>query len=367
MNGKDFYQVLGVKPEAAADEIKSAYRKLARKHHPDASGGDSVSEERFKEISEAYEVLSDAKKRSEYDQERAFYAQGGRPGGSQFRDFGGGGPGFQQDMDLGDIFDLFGAAGGARPGRAANKGADVAARVIVSFEDSMSGVSIPLSVAGRATCSTCGGSGAKPGTLPRTCPTCGGRGTVSQSQGLFAFSRPCPACQGRGTIVDEPCPTCQGVGAVHKTRKISVKVPAGVHDGATIRYRGKGEAGPPGGRVGDLLVTVKVEPHRLFKRKDANLLLDLPLTFSEAALGAEVRIPTLDGLIKLKIPSGTQEGKRFILRGKGAPRMRGKGQGDLVVTARIQVPSKLSGKEKELLAQLRELEKDEPRKHFEKE
>ncbi len=372
MNGKDYYQILGVKEAATDQEIKKAYRKLAREHHPDATAGDKKSEERFKEVSEAYDTLSDPTKRKEYDQQRAFARSGAGPGpgygGFQFRDFGPGGGSFRaQDLgDLGDIFDLFGGmGGGAQPRGRAQRGADLASTVNISFEDAMQGISVPLSMTGRATCTTCGGSGAKPGTLPKTCPTCGGRGTVSQNQGPFAFSRPCPQCQGKGTIVEEPCPTCHGSGTVNRTRKVTVKVPPGVGDGATVRYPGKGEAGPPGGRPGDLLLTVNVQPHKFFKRRDADILLDLPLTYTEAVLGTQVQIPTLDGKITLKVPSGTPDGKKFRLKGRGAPRLNKKGKGDMLVTAHIAVPPKVSGKEKELLEKLAELGKQDPRQVFE--
>ncbi len=373
MNGKDYYQILGVKENATEQDIKKAYRKLAREHHPDATSGDKSSEERFKEISEAYDTLSDPAKRREYDQQRAFVRQGGMggPGGYQFYDFGpgrGGGTFRAENLgDLGDLFDLFGGLGGgtATRGRAARKGADLASVVNVSFDDAMQGISVPLTLSGRANCSTCGGSGAKPGTLPKTCPTCGGRGTVSQNQGPFAFSRPCPQCGGKGTIVEQPCPTCRGSGVVQKTRKVNVKIPPGVNDGATIRYPGKGEAGPPGGRPGDLLLTVNVQPHKFFKRREADILLDLPLTYSEAVLGTQVQIPTLDGKLTLKIPAGTPDGKKFRLRGRGAPRLNKKGKGDMLVTAHIDVPPKVSSKEKELLEKLAEMSKQNPRKIFE--
>ncbi len=375
VNGsKDFYQILGVKENATEQEIKKAYRKLAREHHPDATAGDKKSEERFKEISEAYDTLSDSTKRREYDDERAFARPGGMggpggPGGFQFRDFGGGRGGTFRAQDLGnlgDIFDLFGGmGGGAAQGARPRRGADLGSQVNISFDDAMQGVSLPLVLSGRATCPTCGGSGAKPGTLPKTCPTCGGRGTVSQNQGPFAFSRPCPQCQGKGTVVEEPCPTCHGSGVVNRTRKVTVKIPPGVSDGETIRYPGKGEAGPPGGKQGDLLLTVNVQPHKFFKRRNADILLDLPLTYPEAVLGTQVQVPTLDGKVTLKIPPGTADGKKFRLKGRGARRLNKKGNGDMLVTAHIVVPPKASGKEKELLEKLRDLQKQDPRKIFE--
>ncbi len=372
MNGKDYYKILGVSRGASEKEIKDAYRKLARKYHPDANPGNKEAEERFKEIAEAYEVLSDPQKRKEYDSGGMFMGSPGGAGG--FRDFGGGRAytfrsGDLGDLgDLGDIFNLFsglgaGAGGGRR--RAARKGEDVRTSVQISFEDSLRGVSVPVSMRGHVACPTCKGSGAKPGTLPRTCDTCQGRGTVSQNQGLFAFSRACPKCGGRGTVIDQPCSACGGSGSVEETRRITIKIPPGVKEGQSIRFAGKGEMGPPGSAPGDLYVKVNVRPHPYFRRKDNDIYLDLPLTFTEAALGTTVEIPTpLDGRVKLKVPAGTQEGHRFRIKGKGAPQTRGNGRGNLYAVARIQVPRKLSAKEKELLQKLKELEKEDPRRHL---
>ncbi|MEJ5186886.1 MAG: molecular chaperone DnaJ [Candidatus Geothermincolales bacterium] len=367
MNGyKDYYSILGVSRDASQKEIRDAYRRLARKYHPDANPGNKEAEEKFKEISEAYEVLSNPQKRKEYDEGRMFAGAGGHGFG-----FTGFRPGYRTytftgdlgDLGgLGDLFDLFsgfGATTGRR--RESRKGRDIHADVTVSFEDSINGVTVPLTISGRAVCSTCGGSGSRPGTLPKTCPTCGGRGTVSHDQGLFAFSRPCPACGGRGTVIENPCPTCAGSGAVDRVRTIKVKIPAGIKDGGKVRFPGKGEAGPLGGTPGDLYVTVHVKPHKFFKRSNGDILLDLPLTFPEAALGTTVEIPTIDGKVKLKIPAGTSDGKKFRLRGKGAPKPKGGGHGDMIVTAHVVVPKKLSAKEKELIQQLKELEKENPR------
>ena len=378
MNGaKDYYKILGVDKKASDKEIKDAYRKLARQYHPDANQGDKGSEEKFKEVSEAYEVLSNADKRKQYDTGGMFGGAGGPgPGFGPF-DFGGYGsrPGsrshtYSGDMgdlgDLGDIFNLFGGMGqGTGRRRETRKGRDLQTGVTTSFDEALAGISIPLTVTGKSVCPTCGGSGAKPGTLPRTCPNCGGRGSVSQNQGPFAFSRPCPACGGRGTVIEDPCETCRGAGAVEMPRSIKVKIPAGINDGGKVRFPGKGEAGPLGGAPGDLYVNVHVKPHRFFKRKDSDILLDLPVTFPEAAMGTTIEVPTVIGKVKLKVPAGTSDGRKFRLRGKGAPKLKGKGHGDMIVTARVVVPKKMTAKEKELVKKLQELEKEDPRAFLE--
>lgn len=375
VNGsKDYYKTLGVDKKASEKEIKDAYRKLARKYHPDANPGNKQSEEKFKEVSEAYEVLSNDEKRKQYDSGGMFAGAGGPgPGFGPF-DFGsaGGRPGsrsytYSGDLgDLGDLFNLFGGGGmgagtGRRSRRETHKGRDLQTDVTISFDEALSGITIPLTVSGKSACPTCKGSGAKPGTLPKTCPTCGGRGSVSQNQGPFAFSRPCPACGGRGTIVEDPCETCRGSGVVEMPRNIKVKIPAGIKDGGKVRFPGKGEAGPLGGAPGDLYVKVHVKPHKYFMRKNGNIHLDLPVTFPEAALGTTVEVPTINGKVKLKIPAGTSDGKKFRLRGKGAPKPKGKGHGDMIVTARIVVPKKMTAKEKELVKKLQEMEKKDPR------
>jgi molecular chaperone DnaJ len=355
---KDYYAVLGVSKDASQADVKKAYRKLAQEHHPDANAGNKAAEERFKEISSAYDVLGNADKRKEYDRVRQMAGSGFRFGGP-----GGGGVRFE-DMGfdvggLGDIFDLFGGgrAGGSRRAR---RGADLTAEVRVSFEDAMGGTTVPLRLSGAAPCATCGGSGAKPGTQVRTCPECSGSGSVAVDQGFFSLARPCPRCGGRGQVIDDPCQTCRGTGSTTATRTLRVKIPPGVEDGARIRLSARGEPGPPGGAPGDLYVTVRVESHRFFGRRGPDLTLILPITFPEAALGANVQVPTLNGAVTLKVPAGTAVGRTFRVRGKGAPKRAG-GRGDLLVTVQVQVPSKLSKQERQLLKQFQEAHGESPR------
>ena len=353
---KDYYQVLGVPKNASAAEIKKAYRKLAQQNHPDTNPGNKEAEDRFKEISAAYDVLGDEDKRKQYDQVREMAASGfgagGFPGGGRVR--------FEDLGDLGDLFGgLFGGAG-ARGAQRSTRGADLETTVTVGFDEAMSGTTVPVRIQGPAPCETCHGSGAAPGTSPITCPRCGGSGAVAVNQGPFQMSQTCPNCHGSGRVVETPCPTCGGTGSRRRTRSFQVKIPAGVHDAARIRLAGRGEPGPAGGQAGDLYVRVRVRPHAFFGRKGPDLTLDLPVTYAEAALGAEVHVPTLNGPVTMKVPAGTPNGKTFRLKGKGSPKRSG--HGDLLVTARIEVPRKLSKPEKELLRQLRETEKESPRR-----
>ena len=357
---KDYYQVLGVAKNATAAEIKKAYRKLAQQHHPDANPGNAEAEERFKEISAAHDVIGDEDKRKQYDQVRDMAAAGYGAGGSGG---GGGFPGGVRFEDLGDLGDLFGGLfGGAGRGSRARsaRGADLETTVTVAFDDAMSGTTVPVRIQGPAPCETCHGSGAAPGTSASTCSRCGGSGAVAVNQGLFQMSQTCPVCHGSGRVVETPCPTCGGIGSRRRTRSFQVKVPAGVNDGARIRLAGRGEPGSAGGQPGDLFVRVRVQQHAFFGRAGHDLTLELPVTYPEAALGAEVRVPTLNGPITMKVPAGTPNGKTFRLKGKGAPK-RG-GHGDLLVTTRIEVPRKLSRPEKDLLKRLRETEKGSPRR-----
>lgn len=363
---KDYYQVLGVAKNASAAEIKKAYRKLAQKFHPDTHPGNDAAEERFKEISAAHDVIGDPDKRKRYDEVRDMAASGfGSGGGFAGGGYPGGGATYQQVNveDVGDLFGgLFGGAGrrGAG-GRAARpqRGADLETDVRIPFEDAMSGTTVPVKISGPAVCSTCHGSGAAPGTSPVKCPRCGGAGEVAVDQGFFSMAQPCPQCRGNGRIVETPCPTCHGTGAQRRTRSMQVKVPAGVKDGARIRLAGRGEPGPAGGRPGDLFVRVNVVADDTFGRRGDDLTVELPVSFPEAALGAHVQVPTLNGPVTLKVPAGTPTGKTFRVRGKGAPKKSG--HGDLLVTVKVDVPSTLSRDQKSLLKQLQETQKGSPR------
>jgi molecular chaperone DnaJ len=365
---KDFYEALGVPKNATAAEIKKAYRKLAQKHHPDANAGDPKAEERFKEVSAAYDVLGDEEKRAAYDRVREMGAGGFGAGfpGAGGAGFEGAPGGFRYEtVDIGDLSDLFGGMFGGSRGRARRpqtrqrRGADLETDVRLSFDDAISGVTIPVTLDGPAVCTTCHGSGAAPGTQPVVCATCGGSGQVAVNQGFFQMEQTCPTCSGSGRTIETPCPTCHGTGAVRRSRTVKVKVPAGVKDGARIRVPGRGEPGGPGGQPGDLYVRVQVGEHPVFGRKGDNLTVDLPLSYPEAALGANVKVPTLNGPVTLKVPAGTPSGKTFRVKGKGAPK-RG-GHGDLLVTVNVDVPKKLSKREKELLAELRDAGTTSPR------
>src|SRR4051794_13668499 len=358
MAQQDLYKVLGVDKKASQDEIKKAYRKLARRYHPDTNK-DAGAEERFKEISHAYDVLGDADKRKHYDQARlnpfAGAFRGGGPAGG-----GAAGGGF----DVGGFSDilnnLFGGRGGgaAGPGTQARprpeKGRDLEAEVSITFDQAVDGAQVPLSVAASSTCTTCAGTGAKPGTSPRVCPRCQGRGIESQGQGLFSISQPCSQCGGAGTVIDDPCPTCQGTGAVRTVKRYRVNIPAGVKDGSRVRLAGKGEPGRRGGPPGDLYVITRVQASPVFIPKGDNVEVEVPLTIPEAIRGAEIEVPTLHGRKKLRVPAGTQHGTVQRLRGEGPPKLGGKGRGDIHYRFVIDVPSSLSTEQE---AAVDELEK----------
>jgi molecular chaperone DnaJ len=353
---RNLYEVLGVDKGASAEEIKKAYRKLARQHHPDKNPGDKEAEERFKEVQAAYDVLSDPEKRQQYD---AWGSPGGRPqygpGGSFTFDFG----------DFGDLGDLLGGLFGRQAGprtQRGRRGTDVEVSVNLSFEDALHGLETTIPVSLESSCSECGGSGARKGTAPTTCPQCGGRGVVSEAQGLFALSQPCPRCRGNGTVIEDPCPRCRGTGRERRTRRFKVKIPAGAKDGTRIRLRGKGEAGYGGGPAGDLYVVTRVAPSKLYRRRgEADLEIEVPVTYPEAALGATVEVPTPDGRVSLKVPAGTQEGKLLRIKGHGAPKLKGSGRGDLIARVHVTVPAKLSKQEREAIEQLREVTREQPR------
>ncbi|MBU4556272.1 MAG: molecular chaperone DnaJ [Actinobacteria bacterium] len=366
--GKDYYDILGVKRDASADEIKKAFRRLARKHHPDTGG----SEDKFKELNEAYEVLSDTEKRSQYDQYGQYFGGNappgaGRsgPGAGQGQSYGYGG----QPADLGDLFgDIFGGGGfggGRSRGPAPRRGRDLSYEVTIDFDEALVGMSTKVDVQRAEKCQTCSGTGAKPGTGRVSCKTCKGSGHVSQGGGMFAISRPCPRCNGEGTVLESPCASCKGKGRVLRVKPITVNIPPGVTDGGKLRFKGKGEPGEHGAPAGDLFVITHVRKHAYYTREGADVMLDLPVAFTEAALGTEVTIPTPGGQkVKLKVAPGTQDGKVFRLAGKGAPKLKGKGNGDLKVRIKVMVPTELSGKGKEILQQFAQEHAEELRAHI---
>ena len=351
MAKQDYYEILGVPKTAEEREIKKAYKRLAMKFHPDRNQGDKEAEAKFKEIKEAYEVLTDAQKRAAYDQYgHAAFEQGGMGGGG----FGGGG--FGGGADFSDIFgDVFGDIfGGGRGRQRAARGADLRYNMDLTLEEAVRGVTKEIRIPTLEECDVCHGSGAKAGTQPQTCPTCHGSGQVQMRQGFFAVQQACPHCHGRGTLIKDPCTKCHGHGRVEKTKTLSVKIPAGVDTGDRIRLAGEGEAVEHGAPAGDLYVQVQVKQHAIFEREGNNLYCEVPINFAMAALGGEIEVPTLDGRVNLKIPGETQTGKLFRMRGKGVKSVRGGAQGDLLCRVVVETPVGLNDKQKQLLKELQE-------------
>jgi molecular chaperone DnaJ len=356
---KDFYGELGVSKTATHDDIKKAYRKLARANHPDSNPGDSAKHEKFKAVAEAYDVVGDQEKRKKYDEVRSLYGGGGFRGGFPGGTSGDGGAGFDlgdllrdRAGGFGDLFgDIFGSRGRTQTRTRPVRGADVETNATISFTDALNGVTIGLRLTSDAPCPDCHGTGGKPGTQPKICPECEGAGfVVNSTGGGFSINETCPRCGGRQLVYDEPCPTCHGSGRGTSARSIQARIPAGVKDGQRIRLRGKGGAGENGGSPGDLFVTVKVTPHRLFGRKADNLTLDVPVSFDELALGAEIKVPTLGGnAVTLKIPAGTPNGRTFRVRGRGATKKDGT-KGDLLATVQVQVPARLNDAARDAIA-----------------
>lgn len=361
---RDYYEVLGVQKGASDDELKKAFRREAKKYHPDLHPGDKVAEEKFKEINEAYEVLSDSDKRSRYDQfghagVDSNYSAGGAGG------FGG--------FDFGDIFgDIFGGGfggfGGGSRRNGPRRGNDVQYTVEVSFEEAAFGCKKNINITKQENCPTCGGSGAKPGTSPTACQRCGGSGQVQTQHrtplGYMTNVSTCPECNGKGKIVKEPCRECRGNGRVRRNKTIEIDIPAGIDHGQTMQLSGQGEPGQNGGPSGDLLITVKIRKHPIFRREDFDVYIDMPITFVQAALGATLKVPTLDGAVEYDIPEGTQTSTCFRLRGKGVPYIRGKGRGDQYVTVVVEVPKNLSSRQKEMLKDFEEDKNYKQKKSF---
>ena len=355
---RDYYEVLGVSRGASEDEIKKAYKKMARKYHPDLNPGDKTAEEKLKEVNEAYEVLSDADKKARYDQ----YGHAGVDPNFGAGGFGGG---FDGSFDFGDLGDIFGSffGGGFGGGRRTNpnapqRGESIRMSIAISFEEAAFGCEKAVTVERYETCDTCHGNGCAPGTSPEVCPDCHGTGTVQVRRqtpmGVFATSSPCPKCGGKGRIIHQPCKDCRGSGMVRKKKTIQASIPAGIDNGQTISIRGQGNAGKNGGPAGDLLITITVRPHELFRREGTSVLCEAPITFTQAVLGAELEIPTIDGKVKYTLPEGTQSGTTFRLKGKGIPSINGRGRGDQYVTVYIETPKNLNKEQKEALKKFAE-------------
>jgi len=353
---RDLYEVLGVARGASDDEIKKAYRKLARKYHPDQNPDDPKAEDRFKEVSHAYDVLSDPDKRKQYDMGPQMFGQGGPAGGAGGFDPSG--------FDFGDLFGMFGGGRGeGRAGKASSRrGADVEVNVTLSFDQAMAGASVPVTYDVEEACRDCKGSGGKPGSKSSLCQECRGRGVVGRNLGGFeVMSQPCSACGGAGTIVDDPCDGCRGAGTRLVRRTEQVTVPAGVRTGTKVRRKGRGQAGGRGAQAGDLIVTTHVTPSRVFTRNGDDLEIELPVTFAEATLGAKVEVPVLGGKVAVTVPAGSTSGKALRVRGKGAPKLKSGGHGDLIARIRIAVPDRLTDEQREALQRFAELDGANPR------
>ena len=349
MSKRDYYEILGVSKDADEKEIKKSYRREAMKYHPDRNPDDPDAESKFKEATEAYDVLMDGEKRAAYDRFGPAGVDPNMGGGA-----GGFGGGNFSDI-FGDVFgDIFGGGGGGRGRGGPQRGSDLRYTLDISLEDAVKGTTVEIRVPTLSACETCDGSGAKKGSKPTTCGTCGGAGQVRMQQGFFQVQQTCPTCRGRGQSISDPCGSCHGQGRVEKTKTLSVKVPPGVDTGDRIRLSGEGEAGPDGGPAGDLFVQMSVKQHPIFERDGKHLYCEVPITFVDAALGGELEVPTLDGRVKLKIPAETQTGKLFRLRGKGVKPVRGGSVGDLLCRATVETPVKLNKKQKELLREFQE-------------
>jgi molecular chaperone DnaJ len=349
---RDYYEVLGVARDAGDEEIKKAYRKLALKFHPDRNPGDKLAEDRFKELSEAYSVLCDAERRAQYDRfGHAAFEQGGAQGfdvGAGFEDI------------LGDLFGDFFGAGRGRGGRArARRGQDLQYRLEVAFEEAARGCEKSIVIPRHAACDTCGGRGARPGTQPKACPQCHGTGQIRFQQGFFSIAKTCGQCNGQGTIIPSPCADCGGAGMQRRQFTLNVKIPAGVDTGSRLKLRGEGESGGPGGQPGDLYILVQVAEHALFQRDGLDVVCDVPLSITQAALGTELEVPTLEGSARVKVPAGTQSGTAIRLRGRGIPELGGYGRGDQVVRVMVETPRKLSARQRELLEEFARLSGEE--------